>query len=99
MLITSLISGNEDNLKVALDDRIHEPYRFKLMPEIEKIEKIIDDSKAIGHYLSGSGSTIIVVLKSENESSEEEIREGLEKLTNSYQVKRLDIDKKGAFLI
>ena len=99
MLILSLISGNEENLKVALDDKIHEPYRLKLIPEIDEIEKIIDDSEALGHYLSGAGSTIMVVLKADDNTSEDEIKNKLDKLSNSYEVRLLDIDKKGAFII
>lgn len=99
MVILSLISGDEENLKVALDDKIHEPYRLSLIPEIDDIEKIIDDSDALGHYLSGAGSTIMVVLKSKDKTSEEEIKNNLDKLANSYEVVRLDLDKKGAFII
>lgn len=99
MVILSLISGDEENLKVALDDKIHEPYRLKLIPEINEIEKIIDDSKALGHYLSGAGSTIMVVLKASDKTSEDEIKNKLDKLSNSYEVVRLNIDKKGAFII
>ena len=99
MLILSLISGNEENLKVALDDKIHEPYRLKLIPEIDEIEKIIDDSNALGHYLSGAGSTIMVVLKADDNTSEEEIKNKLDNLSNSYEVRLLDIDEKGAFII
>lgn len=99
MLILSLISGNEENLKVALDDKIHEPYRLNLIPEIDEIEKIIDDSEALGHYLSGAGSTIMVVLKADDNTSEDQIKNKLDKLSNSYEVRPLDIDKKGAFII
>lgn len=99
MLILSLMSGNEENLKVALEDKIHEPYRYKLIPEIEKIEKIIKDSNAIGHYLSGAGSTIMLILNSDDEATESEIKEKLNCLSNSYRVMPLEIDKKGAFLI
>lgn len=99
MVILSLISGDEENLKVALEDKIHEPYRLKLIPEINEIEKIIDDSKALGHYLSGAGSTIMVVLKASDKTSEDEIKNKLDKLSNSYEVVRLNIDKKGAFII
>lgn len=99
MVILSLISGNEENLRVALDDKIHEPYRLKLIPEIDEIEKIIDDSEALGHYLSGAGSTIMVVLKTDNKTSEDEIKNKLDKLSNSYEVRLLDIDEKGAFII
>lgn len=99
MVILSLISGNEENLRVALDDKIHEPYRLKLIPEIDEIEKIIDDSEAIGHYLSGAGSTIMVVLKADDNTSEDQIKNKLDKLSNSYEVRLLDIDEKGAFII
>ncbi len=99
MLILSLMSGNEDNLKTSLEDKIHEPYRLKLIPEIEKIEKIIKESNAIGHYLSGAGSTIMLILNSDDETTESEIRKKLKCLSNSYRVMPLEIDKKGAFLI
>lgn len=99
MLILSLISGDEDNLKVSLEDKIHEPYRLKLIPEIGEIEKIIKESNAIGHYLSGAGSTIMLILKSEDETTESEIRKKLECLSNSYKVMPIEIDKRGAFLI
>lgn len=99
MVILSLMSGHEDNLKVALDDRVHEPYRLKLIPEINEIEKIIDESEALGHYLSGAGSTIMLVLKNDDKTSEDEIKNKLNKLSHSYEVIGLDIDKKGAFLI
>lgn len=99
MVILSLISGDEENLRVALDDKIHEPYRLSLIPEIDEIEKIIDDSEALGHYLSGAGSTIMVVLKADDNTSEDEIKNKLDKLSNSYEVRLLDIDKRGAFII
>lgn len=99
MLILSLISGDEDNLKASLEDMIHEPYRYKLIPEIEEIEKIIKESNAIGHYLSGAGSTIMLILNSNDETTESEIRKKLERLSNSYSVMPLEIDKRGAFLI
>lgn len=99
MLILSLISGNEVNLKASLEDKIHEPYRLKLIPEIVEIEKIIEESNAIGHYLSGAGSTIMLILNSEDDITESEIRKKLECLSNSYRVMPLEIDRRGAFII
>ena len=95
MLILSLISGNEENLKTALDDKIHEPYRLKLIPEIDEIEKIIADSPAIGHYLSGAGSTIMVILKSNDTESEKLIKNKLKELSANYKIMPLEIDKRG----
>lgn len=99
MLILSLLSGDEENLKVALADKIHEPYRLKIIPEIDKIEEIIKKSKALGHYLSGAGSTIMIVLKADDIDSEKFIKNQIEKLSGSYELRKLEIDKRGAFLI
>lgn len=99
MLVLALESGNEANLKIALQDKIHQPYRLGLIPEIEKIEQIISKSHALGYYLSGAGSTIMLVLKRDDEISEKEIREKLGKLSNVYELKALEIDKNGAFII
>lgn len=99
MLVLALKSGNKDNLKVALEDKIHQPYRFKLIPEIEKIDQAIQESEVLTYYLSGAGSTIMVVLESSDEKSEKFLREKLENLSNTYQLRALEIDKKGAFII
>ncbi|WP_311492392.1 homoserine kinase [uncultured Anaerococcus sp.] len=99
MLVLALKSGNKDNLKVALEDKIHQPYRFKLIPEIEKIDQAIQESEVLTYYLSGAGSTIMVVLESSDEKSEKFLREKLGNLSNTYQLRALEIDKKGAFII
>lgn len=99
LLILSLISGDEENIKVALEDKIHQPYRFKLIPEIDKIEKIIDESPALGHYLSGAGSTLMILLDSGDKNSEEFIKNQIKKLKGEYEVLPLEIDNNGAFII
>lgn len=99
LLILSLISGDEKNLKVALEDKIHEPYRFKLIPEIEQIEKIIDESPALGHYLSGAGSTLMILLDYADKISEEFIKNKVKELKDTYKVLPLEIDNNGAFII
>ena len=99
LLILSLISGDEENIKVALEDKIHQPYRFKLIPEIDEIEKIIGESPALGHYLSGAGSTIMILLDSEDKNSQDFIKKQVKKLKGDYKVLPLEIDKTGAFII
>ena len=99
MLVLALESGDAANLKVALADKIHHPDRFDLIPEIEKIEKIIKESGALSYYLSGAGSTIMLILDKDDNESEKEIRENLKKLSDNYDLKALEIDRKGAFVI
>ena len=99
LLILSLISGDEENIKVALEDKIHQPYRFKLIPEINQIEKIIGESPALGHYLSGAGSTLMILLDSSDIKSQDFIKNKVKKLKGDYKVLPLEIDKTGAFII
>ena len=95
----SLISGNYKNLEIAFEDKIHEPYRYKLIPEINEIKKIIDESSAITYYLSGAGSTIMIILKEDDHKSEKFIEEKIKNLKNDYTLLPLEIDDNGAFII
>ena len=99
LLILSLISGDKENIKIALKDKIHEPYRFKEIPEIDEIEKIIDEIPAIAHYLSGSGSTIMILLDKRDKDSEKFIKNKLEELNGKYLLLPLEVDSRGAFII
>lgn len=86
ILVLSLISGNKGNLEIALESKVQEPYRLQLIPETEKVNETIESSDAIGYYLSGAGSTIMIILKSSNITSESEIGNKLNSLSNSYKV-------------
>lgn len=43
------------------DDRIHQPFRRKLIPPLTRIIRAAESAGAIGGFLSGSGSSIIAV--------------------------------------
>lgn len=46
-------------LNGLFDDRFHQPYREKLVPELGRVVKAAEDAGAIGGWLSGSGSGIM----------------------------------------
>lgn len=60
LLVASLVSGKLDRLAVALRDRIHQPYRFHLVPGMEKVIRGVSDYGAYGAVLSGAGPTLLV---------------------------------------
>ncbi|MGM0502613.1 MAG: homoserine kinase [Bacillota bacterium] len=67
MLLTGLLKQDYDVVKEALKDKLHQPYRQKLLPGFETIQSELG-SKAIGVVLSGSGPTVIALtLKDEEE--------------------------------
>lgn len=51
-------SGDYEKLKGCFEDRLHQPYREKLVPFLTKVIKAGEKVGALGGWLSGSGSTI-----------------------------------------
>ncbi len=62
LLVASMITGNIDNLKMAMDDRLHQPYRMQLVPGMDGIFKAADKFGSKGSYLSGAGPTLVSVI-------------------------------------
>ena len=59
LLLGALATGEYDLLRVAMQDRLHQPYRAHLVPSLESV---IDAALAHGAYgacLSGSGPTVL----------------------------------------
>ena len=48
-----------DALRGFFDDRLHQPYREKLVPQLTAVIRAGEAAGAIGGFLSGSGSAII----------------------------------------
>lgn len=69
LLTASLLTKNYDNLKVALEDRLHQQYRKSFIWGVDKIFKKADESGALGSYISGAGPTIVSIIKADDEKS------------------------------
>lgn len=59
LITAAFASGNAEALRGAFDDRIHQPYREALIPQLSRVIRAGEKAGAIGGWLSGSGSTII----------------------------------------
>jgi homoserine kinase len=61
-LIVAAMAGADLSLLSAMsDDRLHEPYRAKLYPEISALIAAAREAGALGAALSGAGSTVIAL--------------------------------------
>lgn len=58
-LVGALQSGNEKLLSVALEDKLHQPFRKSLIPGYDEHEKIAKDCGAIGVCISGAGPSML----------------------------------------
>lgn len=62
LFASSMISGNIDNLKTAVQDKLHQPYRSNYIDGMDEIFEKTYELGARATYLSGSGPTILSIL-------------------------------------
>ncbi|WP_256756759.1 homoserine kinase [Cohnella sp. WQ 127256] len=65
LLTAALAMGRLDLLSHAMRDRLHQPYRAKLIPGMEKILREATEHGALGAVLSGAGPTLLLLSRSE----------------------------------
>ena len=61
LLVSALTQHRPDLLRVAMQDRLHQPYRAKLMPFMEAMIATGLEAGAWGACLSGAGSAILAL--------------------------------------
>lgn len=61
LLVAGMGTNHPEYLKVATQDRLHQPYRQPLFPAMKGIFAAAQDAGALGVFLSGSGSTILAL--------------------------------------
>lgn len=61
LLVSAFAQGRPEFLRVAMQDRLHQPYRAKLFPEMEELIRAGLEGGAWGAALSGAGSAILTV--------------------------------------
>jgi homoserine kinase len=57
--VAGLATGRKDILARLTIDRLHEPYRASVFPELSPMVSAAREAGALGACLSGAGSTII----------------------------------------
>ena len=65
LVIKALELGDEQLLAMAMDDKIHQPYRRKLIADYDAIESIVQQHGA-AFALSGAGPTLLCVTRNDN---------------------------------
>lgn len=74
VLVAALSTGQLDVIKVAMKDRLHQPYRMELVPGMRKILAKATDHGALGAALSGAGPTVIAFVdRTSSEASKREL--------------------------
>lgn len=63
----SLLTGKFENLRTAVHDKLHQPYRMELIPHCREVFDIAYTHGAYGAFISGAGPTVMAIVDEENE--------------------------------
>lgn len=75
LLLRGLATGNGDWITGGMSDRIHQPYRKKLIPGYNSVRRAAMQAGAWGLVISGAGPTLLALAP---KGSEETVREAME---------------------
>lgn len=101
MLMHAIETADEELLKHALQDKVHQPYRMKLIPGMSDIiEALKHEQGILGAVLSGAGPTLLVISKDYNT---DKIKSTVKEIWNGFgissEVRTLDIEEQGATIL
>ena len=68
LLAGSLTTGKLENIGVAVGDRLHQPYRFDLIPNGREVVHAAKAMGALGAFISGAGPSIIAVVDAQDKT-------------------------------
>jgi homoserine kinase len=61
LLTTAVVTGDASLLRVAMDDRLHQPYRFAALRSSAELVRIAYEGGAAGACLSGAGPSVLAI--------------------------------------
>jgi len=67
MLGLAFAQGRGDLLRIAMDDRIHQPYRAEMCPLLPRLLPLAGTNGILGAALSGAGPAVLAIVESERE--------------------------------
>ena len=94
LLVAALCSGNFGPLVTALEDKLHQPYRFQLMPDLKSILEESEKRGLKNLFLSGAGPTVML-MDCHGGASVPLFQEVLELLPGKWELLKLTGDNQG----
>lgn len=96
----SLLTGKFENLRTAVDDKLHQPYRMELIPHCRDVFDIAYTHGAYGAYISGAGPTIMAIVDESNTYFAGKMKFSLDNAgLSGWQVHEFRIDNEGTKII
>lgn len=101
LMTATLFSGKTENLHVAVQDKIHQPYRCGLIQNYDQVFRLSYELGSLGTYVSGAGPTIVAMLDADNtqQFAQHAIAHLEEKDINGWKVEILNANACGAEIV
>lgn len=101
MFINAISTHDENLMKLALQDRLHQPYRMKLVPGFEKIlHNLKHEDDVLGCVLSGAGPALLVISRKNNlDKIQSIVKDTWSDLNIKSVIKTLYVEENGAEII
>ncbi|MGF1589011.1 MAG: homoserine kinase [Pleurocapsa sp.] len=100
LLLRALETNNAEWLKTALSDKLHQPYRQKLIPGYHQVQQAAISAGAYGMVISGAGPTLLAL------TNPETVQRVVKSMTETWasigidaMVRSLAIDTVGATVV
>lgn len=95
LLISALYSGNYELLSTALQDRLHQPYRKRLIAGYDKVTGICGECGAYASCISGAGPTILSFFPAAKEDTEALLNSRLADIAGGWRAIVAPFDRQG----
>ena len=79
LLVSAFHCGDLELLKVAMEDRLHQPYRSKLIPGLDEIFNKATELNLLGVAISGAGPSILLLHQKDQLSNLSELQKIMKK--------------------
>ena len=101
MFVEAVNTKDAELMKSALQDKLHQPYRMKLVPGLDKIlENLKHEENVLGCVLSGAGPSIIVISqKNDLDKIKSIVKETWEEMNVKVNVMTLPVEPQGAQIV
>ena len=96
LMTSSLFSGRLDNLRVAVQDKLHQPYRLSFIPGAEDIFDLCERLGACGSFISGAGPTLMAFVNITDLNFTKKAQAELKNKFPDWRLEMLDSDETGA---
>lgn len=98
LMLNFLKEKRYNDLRVCLEDKIHQPYRFELINNSLNIFKKSKELGALGEFISGAGPTLITWVDKNEESYKKDLQKYLDTLDDKWEIKDLTINTTGTII-